>query len=129
MFALVIAKFAKVDSRKIVFTPQGSDLLVLPEKNILVSKFLEKNLFFLRFITADSNMLLNKCMYLCPAINENKLRLIQNGIPLEKIRNLVKGKSNLEKRQIDICWIRGFGENYQFEYFLSLIENISDLTN
>ena len=129
LFALIIAKFAQLDSKRIVFTPQGSDLLILPKKNIFVRKFLEKNLFLLRYITADSNLLLNKSLEICPSLNENKLRLIQNGIPLEKIKNLVEKKSTLKRRKIDICWIRGFGDNYQFEYFLLLIKKLSFLTN
>ena len=129
LFALIIARFAKIDSKRIVFTPQGSDLLVLPEKNFLVRKFLKNNLFLLRYITADSNLLLKKSLYICPKLNKNKLRLIQNGIPLDKIRNLVKKKKSIKRREIDICWIRGFGENYQFEYFLLLIQILSDLTS
>ncbi len=129
LFALVIARFAKIDGSRIIFTPQGSDLLILPKKNVLVRKFLEKNLFLLKYITADSNLLLNKSLEICPRLNKNKLKLIQNGIPLEKIRNLVKSKIPKKIREIDICWIRGFGENYQFEYFLLLIEKLSFLTN
>ena len=52
--------------------------------------------------------------------------LIQNGIPLKKINNLVKRKSSKYKK-IDICWIRGLGKIYQFEYFLALIKMLSKL--
>ena len=54
--------------------------------------------------------------------------LIQNGIPLKKINNLVKRKSSKYKREIDICWIRGLGKIYQFEYFLALIKMLSKST-
>ena len=128
LFSLIIAKFANIDSKRIVFTPQGSDILVLPENNRIIKNFLKKNLSDLRFITADSSLILKKCINICPSLKKENLMLIQNGIPLKKINNLVKRKSSKYKREIDICWIRGLGKIYQFEYFLELIKMLSKLT-
>ena len=36
LFALVIAHIAGISNTRIIFTPQGSDILVLPDKNFLV---------------------------------------------------------------------------------------------
>ena len=68
--ALIIAKFANIDSKRIVFTPQGSDVLVLPENNRIIKNFLKKNLSDLRFITADSSLILEKCINICPNLKK-----------------------------------------------------------
>ena len=129
LFALVIAHVAGISNTRIIFTPQGSDILVLPDKNFLVRKFLSYKLEKISFITADSNLLLKKALLLCPKLKEDKLKIIQNGIPLENIEKLIERKANFKERSIDICWIRGISEVYQFEYFLELLKKISKLSN
>ena len=128
LFSLLIAHIAGISNSRIIFTPQGSDLLVLPDKNFLVRKFLSYKLAKISFITADSNLLLKKALLLSPKLKEDKLRIIQNGVPLADIERLISERGNLKKRTIDICWIRGLSEVYQFEYFLELLKEISILS-
>ena len=128
LFSLLITHIAGISNSRIIFTPQGSDILVLPDKNFLVRKFLSYKLEKISFITADSNLLLKKALLLCPKLKEDKLKIIQNGIPLENIEKLIERKANLKERSIDICWIRGISEVYQFEYFLELLKEISTLS-
>ena len=128
LFALLLAHIALIPCSRIIFTPQGSDLLVLPDKYLFIRKFLSNKLLKLKFITADSNNLLKKLVEICPLIKINQLKLIQNGIPLDAIKKLNFKKSVNFKRKIDLCWIRGFGSIYQFDYFLKLLEFISKIT-
>ena len=127
LFSLLIAHIGGISNSRIIFTPQGSDLLVLPDKNFLVRKFLSFKLAKISFITADSNLLLKKALELSPKLKESKLKIIQNGIPLADIDRLKRDMGNKKNRTIDICWMRGLGEVYQFEYFLELLKRISKL--
>ena len=129
LFSLFIARLGNINTKRIVFTPQGSDLLILPDKNILVKKFLSRNLHKLGFITADSELLLKKSLSICSFLRKDKLKVIQNGVPIDKISKLINSKNNLNKREIDICWIRGLEKNYQFKYFLLLIKFLSKSSN
>lgn len=79
LFAFVITRFTLIPTSRIVFTPQGSDLLVLPYKNQLVKLFLRFSLPGLKAITADSDLLLSSCSRLSD-IPIDRLFLIQNGI-------------------------------------------------
>ena len=128
LFSLVIAQIAGISNKRIIFTPQGSDILVLPDKNFFVRKFLSYKLEKISFITADSSLLLKKALLLSPKLKKHKLKIIQNGIPLADIERLICEKGNLKERSIDICWIRGLSEIYQFEYFLELLKRISKLS-
>lgn len=128
LFSLFLAYLANINLSRIVFTPQGSDILVLPNKNKIVRNFLSTRLCKLAFITADSNILLDKVLEISPEVNKRKLILIQNGIPFSKIKYLIKNEK-YERKTIDICWIRGTSEIYQFKYFLKLIEVISIKTS
>lgn len=119
---------ANIPNSRIIFTPQGSDLLVLPDKNFFIKKFLSYKLSKIALIIADSNLLLNKSLKLSSSLRKSKLKLIQNGIPLADIEALIKKDSNLFTRDIDICWIRGLGEIYQFKYFLKILKKISKLS-
>ena len=76
--------------------------MVLPDKNFLVRKFLSYKLAKISFITADSNLLLKKALLLSPKLKEDKLRIIQNGVPLADIERLISERGNLKKRTIDI---------------------------
>ena len=58
----------------------------------------------------------------------NKLKVIQNGIPLAEIEKLIIKRGHSKKRKIDICWIRGLSKVYQFEYFLELLKKISKIS-
>ena len=128
LFALLISHMASIPNSRIIFTPQGSDLLVLPDKNFLIKKFLSYKLSKIALIIADSNLLLNKSLKLSSNLRKSKLKLIQNGIPLADIEALIKKDSNPFTRDIDICWIRGLGEIYQFKYFLKILNRISKLS-
>ena len=127
LFSLLIAHIGGISNSRIIFTPQGSDLLVLPDKNFLVRKFLSFKLAKISFITADSNLLLKKALALSPKLKASKLKIIQNGIPLDDIDRLIRDRGNKKNRTIDICWIRGLSKVYQFEYFLELLKRISKL--
>ena len=129
LFALFIAHLAGLSNSRIIFTPQGSDLLILPNKYEFVRNFLKSKLHKLRFITADSDLLLKKALFICPKLKNKQLKLIQNGISLENIQELIVKKNTKHKREIDICWIRGLSSVYQFDYFLNLLEIISKKTN
>ena len=59
LYSLFLANLANISNSRIIFTPQGSDILVLPDKNNIVKNFLSSKLYKLAFITADSNVLLN----------------------------------------------------------------------
>lgn len=128
LFSLFLADLANISNSRIIFTPQGSDILVLPDKNNIIRIFLSKKLYKLAFITADSNILLNKVLEISPKIDKKKLKLIQNGIPFSIIEDLIK-KDKTKIRIIDICWIRGTSEIYQFKYFLELLKHISIKTS
>ena len=41
LFSLFITRLGNINMKRIIFTPQGSDLLVLPDKNFIVKKFIE----------------------------------------------------------------------------------------
>ena len=129
LFALFIAHISGIKNSRLVFTPQGSDLLVLPDKNIFVRNFLNKKLPKIAYLIADSDLLLNKALMLSPKINKTKLALIQNGIPFDEIEKISLSESFKKKRQVDICWIRGLSKNYQFDYFLMILESLSKLSN
>ncbi len=129
LFALFIAHIGGIKNSRLVFTPQGSDLLVLPDKNIFVRNFLNKKLPKISYLIADSDLLLNKALNLAPKINISKIALIQNGISFDDIEKLSSPGSHKKKRQIDICWVRGFSKNYQFDYFLKILESLSSLSN
>jgi len=128
LFSLFVAHIAGISNSRIIFTPQGSDLLILPDKNSIVRKFLLHKLARIAFITADSNLLLEKALVLSPSLKKNKLKIIQNGIPLADIDKLIKKRENFKKRNIDICWIRGVSNVYQFEYFLKLLKKLSNFS-
>ena len=103
LFALFLAYISGLKSSRLIFTPQGSDLLVLPDKNIIVRKFLNKILPEIAYLIADSELLLNKVLEVSPKINKNRLALIQNGIPFVEIEKLISNESIYHKREIDIC--------------------------
>ena len=128
LFALFLSHIALIPRPRVIFTPQGSDILVLPDKYSFIRKFLSNKLINLKFITADSNILLKKVVEICPLIKSHQLKLIQNGIPLDEIRKLNFKKSTNLERKIDLCWIRGFGSIYQFNYFLKLLDFISKIS-
>ena len=65
--------YLNINYSRIVFTPQGSDILVLPKKNKIVRNFLSKKLCKLAFKTADSNILLDKVLEISPELNKKKL--------------------------------------------------------
>ena len=69
-------------------------------------------------------MLLEKALLLSPNLEKNKLKIIQNGIPLADIDKLIRKREKFKNRNIDICWIRGVSNVYQFEYFLKLLKII-----
>ena len=129
LFALFIAHLAGISNSRIIFTPQGSDLLILPDQYFFLRNFLKGKLHKLSFITADSDLLLRKAVLICPKLDNKKLKLIQNGIPLENIQKFITKRNRNHNRQIDICWIRGLSSIYQFDYFLNLLETISKKTN
>ena len=60
--------YLQISNKRIIFTPQGSDLLVLPDKNSIVRKFLLYKLARIAFITADSNLLLEKALHIISQI-------------------------------------------------------------
>ena len=128
LFALFLADLANISESRIIFTPQGSDILVLPDKKKIIRKFLSRKLHRVAFITADSNMLLKKVLEISPKINKRKLKLIQNGISLSTISDLIENEK-FKKNEIDICWIRGTNEIYQFKYFLEILKQISIQTS
>lgn len=129
LFALFIAYISGLESSRLIFTPQGSDLLVLPDKNIIVRKFLNKKLPEIAYLIADSELLLNKALEVAPKINKNRLALIQNGIPFVEIEKIASNESTHHKREVDICWVRGFSRNYQFDYFVKILKSLSKLSN
>ena len=100
----------------------------MPEKNFLVKRFLSYKLSKVSHIIADSNLLLNKSLVLSAKLKKSKLKLIQNGIPLSDIEELITNNPKQRVRDIDICWIRGLGEIYQFKYFLKILKKISKLS-
>ena len=128
LFALLMAHLAGISNSRIIFTPQGSDLLVLPNKNAIIKSFLANKLFKLGCITADSKLILKKALELSPRLRKNQLKVIQNGIPLEEIAEINLKKSKSSKREIDICWIRGLSPIYQFNYFLKILRNLAQLS-
>ena len=64
-----------------------------------------------------------------PKLKESRLKIIQNGIPLAVIDRLKRDRETKKKRTIDICWIRGLSEVYQFEYFLELLKEYQNYTH
>ena len=129
LFALIMSHIAGISNSRIIFTPQGSDLLVLPNKNNVIKKFLSKKLHKLAFITADSDLLLKKAIEIAPNIDYKKLQVIQNGIPLKEIEKINNNKSKFSERSIDICWIRGLTSIYKFDYFLEILKFLSKISN
>ena len=95
---IFLADLANINYSKIVFTPQGSDILVLPKKNKIIKRFFIKRLCKLAFITADSNILLDKVLEISPLVNKKNLLLIQNGIPFSKIKSLIEINKNERKK-------------------------------
>ena len=91
-FALFIAHISCIKNSRLVFTPQGSDLLVLPDKNIFVRKFLNQKLSKITYLIADSNLLLNKALKLAPQIDKRKLTLFK----MEFRSKILREYQNLE---------------------------------
>ena len=77
LFALFLSHIALIPRPRVIFTPQGSDILVLPDKYSFIRKFLSNKLKKLKLITADSNILLKKVVEICPQIKSHQLKLIQ----------------------------------------------------
>ncbi len=121
LFSLVIAISSFLPCSRIVFTPQGSDILVLPFKNIFVKKFLLYFLSKLRSITADSQLILDVCTSLSN-LDTSKLFHIQNGIDFSMLKSIPESSS-----KFDICWPRGLSSIYQFDYFLSILLHLSSI--
>jgi len=123
LFAFLVVRLACIPSARIVFTPQGSDVLVRSFKNKFVREFLRINLLSVGAITADSLQLLDRCGELAPGRASNHY-LIQNGIDFS-----ILDSTRLDVLKYDICWPRGLSNVYQFDHFLSVLTSISQLTD
>ena len=120
LFSLVIAFLAFLPLSRIVFTPQGSDLLVLPLKFFLVRYFLSCVLPKLAAVTADSKLILDSCLNYS-SIEPAKLYKIQNGIDFKMLSAIPIPKFI----KYDICWPRGLSALYRFDYFVLLLKELS----
>lgn len=119
LFALVISLFSFLPPSRIIFTPQGSDVLVLPFKNVFVKWFLSFFLPKLSSVTADSHLILDVCSSLSD-IDSNKLHHIQNGIDFVSLKSLSSSST-----RYDLCWPRGLSTIYQFGYFTDILTHLS----
>lgn len=123
LYSLVIGFLVFLPFKRVVFTPQGSDILVLPYKFFLVRYFLSCVLPRLSAITADSKLILDSCLQFS-SIDPIKLYKIQNGIDFENLS--VNPSSKIIK--YDICWPRGFSSIYRFGYFVSILKELSSVS-
>lgn len=124
LFALFVAYFSLVPANRIVFTPQGSDLLLVPHKYPILKIFLTFILPSIRAITADSQQLLDACSSLSNA--RTSYFLIQNGIDIDILSNHLS--PDVSTYTYDLIWPRGTSSLYQFSYFQSLLQSLSRIS-
>lgn len=86
-------------------TPQGSEILVRPHKNIIYKHFLIKSLRAASFVTVDSYRM-KQSIFELSGVNAT---VVQNGIDISKIRAV---SDSIDKRY-RICSVRGFAPLYR----------------
>lgn len=74
-------------------TPQGSEILVRPDRSRLYKYFAIKSLLAAKHITVDSVKMKERIKQLCGADS----LVVQNGIDIESIENIIKNISNRDK--------------------------------
>lgn len=124
LYSLILATLSLQPLHNIVFTPQGSDLLVLPYRHSLIKLFLSRVLPSISSITADSSALLDSCRTLAPSLSDQDLHLIQNGIDTSLLDSVTSTSV-----RFDLCWCRGLTDVYNFEYFYELLLYLSSVLN
>lgn len=125
LFSLVLATLSFYPLNRIVFTPQGSDLLLLPLKYGIVRFFLRIVLPHLASVAADSQLLLDSCSRFS-SINPSRLIVIQNGID-QKLLNHVRRSTHSLK--YDLCWPRGLSPVYNLPYFFEILAHLDHLVS
>lgn len=88
-------------------TPQGSEVLVRPQKSLLYRLFLLRSVKKAKFVTVDSTAMRD---VLCRMISTEVL-IIQNGIDLSAIRRTAYDNSTTKEN--NLLSVRGIAENYQ----------------
>lgn len=110
MYYLFMAWAAKIPY---VGTPQGSDILLKPQKSKLYKHFTIKSLKGAKAITVDSQAMKDKVYTLC-GVNAH---IIQNGIDLDSIFSYQS--KNQKKVRERILSIRGFTSLYRIDKLLA----------
>ena len=92
-------------------TPQGSEILVRPKKNIIYKHFLTKCLRKARFVTVDSYSM-KKSIYELSGV---KATVVQNGIDISTIKAIT---GTIDKR-FRICSVRAFAPLYRIHEIIN----------
>lgn len=109
MYYLFLAWAARVP---FVGTPQGSDVLIKPDKNKYFRKYAVKSMQAAKYVTCDSDKMRNKIY----SLSGVQAQIIQNGIDLLEIQRIQP--TNISQRNLVVS-IRGLTPLYQIEEILS----------
>lgn len=117
MYYLFLAWAAKVP---FVGTPQGSDVLLKPDKNKYFRKYAIKSMQGARYVTCDSERMKEKILSLAGV----DARIIQNGIDISEIQKLQKQNRGIRKM---VMSIRGMTSLYRIEEILTARNSEKDI--
>ena len=107
MYYMLLCWLSRV---KYIGTPQGSEILVRPQRSFIYKYFAKKVLRSAQYITVDSISMQEGI----DEISGVRPLVVQNGIDMEAIRTASKS----EKRTIDVLSIRGMTELYRINHLL-----------
>ena len=135
LYAFLVARFCFIKPSRIIFSPQGSDILIMPKKYNIFRTIISNCLKSISYIIADSENLINETLLLASKkATRPKTSIIQNGVDIELLNattHYLKNNSELGLTNFctDLIWIRGLSEVYRFEYFLEVLSMIDKIIN